>query len=98
MKEFEVALISKALSDENRIKIIKLLTSGEKCGCDILETLSITQPTLSHHMKILTDSSLVNLSKDGKWTRYSVNCTRFKEYKEFINYIECLSKCKCGGK
>ena len=49
----------KALTDENRLAIMLALQHGEKCGCDLLEELNITQPTLSHHMKILADSGLV---------------------------------------
>lgn len=49
----------KALADENRLEIMLLLQQGEKCGCVLLEELNITQPTLSHHMKILCDSNFV---------------------------------------
>ena len=45
--------IFKALSDVNRLKIIDLLSYEEKCGCKILEHFNFTQPTLSHHMKVL---------------------------------------------
>ena len=49
------ALVFKALAEPNRLKIIKMLSQGEHCACEILESLQITQPTLSHHMKILTE-------------------------------------------
>ena len=89
MNESEISLICKALSDSNRLKIIKLLTSGEKCACNLLEEFNITQPTLSHHMKILCDSGLVASRRDGKWTYYSLNCAIFKEFKSFIGDISC---------
>ena len=57
--EKRIALIFKAFCDENRVRIIKLLRSGEKCACKILEEIHVTQPTLSHHMKILCDSGIV---------------------------------------
>ena len=63
----------KALADENRLAIMKSLQHGEKCGCILLEELNITQPTLSHHMKILVDSGLVIARKDWKWVHYSVD-------------------------
>ncbi|MEX1308339.1 MAG: metalloregulator ArsR/SmtB family transcription factor [Eubacteriales bacterium] len=63
----------KALSDENRIKILELLKPGNVCACELLERLQITQPTLSHHMKILVESGLVLPKKDGKWVRYSLD-------------------------
>ena len=50
----------KALSDETRLKIIDMLSCGEMCACEILEELSISQPTLSYHMKILSESNLMN--------------------------------------
>ena len=80
----EVANICKAMSDANRLRIIDMLTSGEKCGCELLEELQVTQPTLSHHMKVLSDCGLVSSRKDGKWHHYSINRERFAEYKEYI--------------
>ena len=72
--EKNTALVFKALSDENRIRILKLLRDGEKCACKLLEELNISQPTLSHHMKILCDAGIVSGRKDGKWTHYSICC------------------------
>ena len=63
----------KALSDENRLQIVEMLTEGELCACRILEKFEITQPTLSHHMKILCDCGLVKGRKQGKWTYYSIS-------------------------
>ena len=63
----------KALCDENRIRILKLLQNGEKCACVLLDDLHITQPTLSHHMKILCDSGIVVSRKEGKWMHYSIS-------------------------
>ena len=72
--EKNMAVIFKALGDENRIRILKLLRSGEKCACKLLDELNISQSTLSHHMKILCDAGMVSGRKEGKWTYYSVNC------------------------
>jgi len=63
----------KALADKNRLMIVDMLTSGELCACKILEKFNITQPTLSHHMKILCDCGLVNGRKEGKWMYYSIS-------------------------
>ena len=52
--------------------ILKLLRGGEKCACHLLEALNITQPTLSHHMKILCDAGIVIGRKEGKWMHYSI--------------------------
>ena len=81
------------MSDTNRLKIIEMLTQGEKCACNLLEELQVTQPTLSHHMKVLSDCGLVSSYKDGKWQHYSINCKKFKEYKDYIASITCTC---CG--
>ena len=67
------ARVFKAFCDENRLVILEMLRSGEKCACVLLEKLNITQPTLSHHMKILVDSGIVSARKEGKWTHYSTS-------------------------
>ena len=67
------ARVFKAFCDENRLIILEMLRSGEKCACVLHEKLKITQPTLSHHMKILCDSGIVTSRKDKKWTYYSFN-------------------------
>lgn len=72
--EQEMVCIFKALSDENRIRILRLLKGGEKCACKLLEELNISQPTLSHHMKILCDAGIVSGRREGKWTHYSISC------------------------
>ena len=63
----------KAFCDPNRLKILDILKSGEHCACKLLEILDVSQSTLSHHMKILTDSKIVNVRKDGKWSHYSLS-------------------------
>ena len=67
------ARVFKAFCDENRLQILELLQTGEKCACVLLEDLKISQPTLSHHMKILCESGLVVGRKQGKWTHYSIS-------------------------
>ena len=87
MNDFEVSKICRALGDENRLKIISILVKGEKCACELLEKFRITQPTLSHHMKILTDCNLVDFKKDGKWVHYSINTKAFSEFKKEIKSL-----------
>ena len=73
--------------------IVQMLSDGEKCGCKLWERFEITQPTLSHHMKILVGCGLVNDRKEGKWHHYSLNCETLMNYKHFIESITCLG---CG--
>ncbi|WP_148808120.1 ArsR/SmtB family transcription factor [Crassaminicella thermophila] len=81
------AEIFKALSDENRITILKLLTCGELCVCDILENLDLSQPTVSHHLKVLHQAGLIHVDKRGKWKYYSINDEQIIEIKEFFQWI-----------
>ena len=67
INEKRAAAIFKAFCDENRIRILKQLRTGEKCACVLLDNLQITQPTLSHHMKILCDADIVISRKEGNW-------------------------------
>lgn len=66
------AKIFKALSDSNRLQIIHILSLGERCACRLLEHFKFTQPTLSHHMKVLIDCGLVTARKEGLWNYYSL--------------------------
>ena len=79
------ALIFKAFCDENRLQILELLRGGEKCACKLLEELSISQPTLSHHMKILCDSGIVVGRKEGKWMHYRISRSGVEMAKEYLN-------------
>ena len=89
MHEMDVAFICRALGDSNRLKIVKMLSDGEKCGCKLLEAFDITQPTLSHHMKILCECGLVETRKEGKWSHYSLNCETLSAFKAFIGALNC---------
>ena len=93
MRLADVSLICKALGDSNRLEIVQMLSNGEKCGCRLLERFSITQPTLSHHMKILVECGLVNDRKEGKWHHYSLNCETLIEFKDSIGSLTCESCC-----
>ncbi|HYE84443.1 MAG TPA: metalloregulator ArsR/SmtB family transcription factor [Clostridia bacterium] len=92
----EGAKIIKALSDPNRLKIIDILSCEEKCACDILQHLDLTQPTLSHHMKVLIECEIVEFRKDGLWTFYSLHRTNCNKLILFLmNLITDTDKCIC---
>lgn len=67
------AKVFKAFCDPNRLQILELLRSGEKCACVLLENMKIGQSTLSYHMKILCDSGVVVSRTEGKWTHYRIS-------------------------
>lgn len=81
------ARVFKAMGDENRITILTLLHTGERCACRLQEALSISQPTLSHHMRILLDAQLVNARKDGKWIYYSLSEAGAQQAKELLDSV-----------
>ena len=83
----KMAAIFKAFADENRIQILELLRDGERCACRLLEEMKITQPTLSHHMKILCDAGIVVGRKEGKWMHYSISEDGLENVR---NYLEEL--------
>ncbi|QQO07566.1 ArsR/SmtB family transcription factor [Breznakiella homolactica] len=88
----EYALLFKALSDETRLRIFSMLSDEERCACDILEEVNITQPTLSYHMKMLCDCGLANSRKDGQWVKYTVNRERVKQLEEFLEELPQFEK------
>jgi len=94
----EYVPLFKALADETRLKIVDMLSCGEMCACDILDFFSITQPTLSYHMKILTDCEIVKARKDGAWMKYFLNPLKFEIFEKFIKDIwEDSDDCICKG-
>ena len=64
--------VIKALSDPNRVKLVKLLQRRTMCVCEIRAALSIAQPTVSKHLKLLEDAGLVRHRKEGLWVNYSL--------------------------
>lgn len=80
----DLAKIFKALGDENRLRILTMLQKEERCACMLLDEMQITQPTLSHHMKILCDADLVIGRKEGKWMHYRLNAAQFQNLAMFL--------------
>lgn len=99
-KYAENAEVFRAFCDENRLQILELLQSGEKCACVILENLKIGQSTLSHHMKILCASRIVIGRKEGKWTHYSINENACKKAVSLLTNLTSISgntgECTCS--
>ena len=87
MDNKEIAAMFKAFCDENRLQILEMLREGEKCACHILEEMQITQPTLSHHMKILCDAGVVVGRKEGKWMHYSISAEGVRIAKEYLTEL-----------
>jgi DNA-binding transcriptional ArsR family regulator len=66
----------KALSDEKRLRILKLLRVKEMCVCELMIALQLTQPNLSHHLRILENNGIIGSRREGKWVYYSLANSR----------------------
>ena len=78
----ELAVLLKAVADPARLQILSLLRTlpgCEACVCDLTEPLGLSQPTVSHHLKVLSKAGLVESEKRGYWTWYRVLPTRLGE-------------------
>jgi ArsR family transcriptional regulator len=76
----ELAVALAALADPVRLRIVNCIArqpDGECCGCDLTEPLARSQPTISHHLKVLTEAGLVRGDKRGRWVWYSLVPERF---------------------
>jgi len=72
------------ISEENRLKIICFLQSGEQCVCKIWQFLELPQNLISHHLKVLRDFNLLNSRKKGLNVYYSINKEELENYKEVL--------------
>ncbi len=93
----EYVPLLKALADETRLRIVDMLSCGEMCACNLLESFDITQPTLSYHMKVLTVSGLVHGRREGSWMHYRLDEACFRRLAAFLEDIsteteECICK------
>jgi ArsR family transcriptional regulator, arsenate/arsenite/antimonite-responsive transcriptional repressor len=84
----ELASGFSALADPVRLRVLSILAAspdGEVCVCDFVEPLSKSQPTVSHHLKILSKAGLVQGHRRGKWVWYSLNRDRLAELRAAID-------------
>lgn len=101
----DTAKILKAISDPKRLRIVDMLSCGELCACRILEAFHITQPTLSHDMKLLVDAGIVNDRREGKNIYYSLNVQTIQRLQDvlggiFTSKADCICNkgCDCDCK
>ncbi|MDD2481775.1 MAG: metalloregulator ArsR/SmtB family transcription factor [Lutispora sp.] len=95
----ENSKVIKALAEPNRLQIIDILSCGELCACDILEHFDFTQPTLSHHMKVLMECGIVDCRKEGLWSFYSLNTSKCNKLILFLmNLVTDTEDCICKEK
>lgn len=97
----DTSKILKAIAEPKRLRIMDMLSCGELCACKILEAFHITQPTLSHDMRLLVDAGLVNDRREGKNIYYSLNQETIGELQRTLADIfseseDCICHNECG--
>jgi len=92
----EYARLFKVLGDVNRLKIIELLIKGETCGCTLVDKLSISQPTLSYHLKMISEAGIARSEKNGNWINYYINKEKLSDITRFIESIRDTEVEQCN--
>lgn len=87
----DLSIYFDALSDVTRLKIIQLLTEHEMCVCEIQDLLSMSQPAVSHHIRLLKRVGLIDGQKKGKWTYYRINGEKFMKYHGRFSEVALLA-------
>lgn len=94
----DTAKILKAISDPKRLKIVDMLSCREQCACKLQKAFAITQPTLSHDMKVLVESGLIIDRRDGKNIFYSLNPAALRDFYIIMGEIfKNKMHCVCDG-
>ena len=93
--EEKMATYFKALGDKNRLTLFEQVLKGETCGCTLINKVEVTQPTMTYHLNILEDASLISSRKEGVWRKLDVND---KIIDDMINYLNGLKQLKGAKK
>lgn len=81
-----MAIRLKALADPTRLRLFSLVAStSTSCACDLTEPLGVSQPTVSHHLKVLTDAGLLEREQRGRWAYFSVSSNALGELSGFLD-------------
>ena len=92
----ECSKVFKALADPKRLEIVDVLSRGEECACNIQERFDITQPTMSHDLKVLIDANILIVRTEGKWKHYKLNNEFLDEFKNHFSELTREKKsCNC---
>jgi len=88
----KIVNIFKALSDDTRLRVVKLLQERELCVCELMQVLDMSQPRISRHMSVLKNAGLVEDRREGKWVHYSLwKETQGKEIKIFLDSMAVIA-------
>lgn len=84
----KVARVFKALSDPARVRLLSMIAEnpdGEVCLCELTASVELTQPTVSHHMKLLVDAGLVTREQRGRWAYYAIDSNAFSDLRAVLD-------------
>src|SRR6185436_13285080 len=81
------ARLFQALSDPTRVHIVEMLRHGERCVCDLTDSLDAAQSRLSFHLKVLKEAGLVTDRREGRWVYYTLNSEALREVAELIEAL-----------
>jgi ArsR family transcriptional regulator, arsenate/arsenite/antimonite-responsive transcriptional repressor len=86
----QIEKVSKALGDTNRLKILHYISNKGGCGqcAGIQDVVDLTQPSISHHVKILVEAGLIEPEKEGRHHKYTLNKEILDGYKKFLNELK----------
>ncbi|MFF0105498.1 ArsR/SmtB family transcription factor [Streptomyces hirsutus] len=85
-----LAAVLKAIADPTRLQLLRLIERaprGEACVCDLTDCLGLRQPTVSHHLKVMTESGLLNRERRGTWVWYSVDPAGLRRVREVLEPV-----------
>lgn len=92
MGAYGLVQLLKVLVDENRLKIIACLATGEKCVCQLTDSLDISQNLMSHHLRVLRESGLVTDERRGRWIYYSLKTETLDGWLDLLK-----ASCHCSS-
>jgi ArsR family transcriptional regulator len=93
----DLLVVFKALAEETRLRIIKLLEGGELCVCDLVAALDMSQPKVSFHLNALKEAGLIKDRKQGKWTHYRIDPDDMFRRMLILSVAEKTSKALVAG-
>ena len=84
----KTAALFHALSDETRVEIVRLLSHGERCVCELTDALDVAQSRLSFHLKTLKDAGLIHDRREGRWMYYALDSDALATMREFLGEVK----------
>jgi ArsR family transcriptional regulator len=96
----QTAQLFHALSDATRLDILDRLRDGERCVCDLMDSLDAAQSRLSFHLKVLKEAGLVSDRRDGRWVYYTLSQGALADAEDYVGELKAAARtaAKSGGR